>query len=42
MKMKKLLSLYCLYEVNSWVAATFGKTWYPEQVKSSFVYGKDL
>ena len=27
-------SLCCLYEVNSWVAVAFGKTWYPGEVKS--------
>ena len=27
-------SLCCLYKVNSWVAAVFGKTWYPGEVKS--------
>ena len=27
-------SLCCLYEVNSWVAVTFGKTWYRGEVKS--------
>ena len=25
-------SLCCLYEVNSWVAVAFGKTWYPGDV----------
>ena len=28
-------SLCCLYEVNSWVAVAFGKTWYPGDVKST-------
>ena len=27
-------SLCCLYKVNSWVAVTFEKTWYPGEVKS--------
>ena len=27
-------SLCYLYEVNSWVAVTFGKIWYPGEVKS--------
>ena len=25
--------LFYLYEVNSWVAVTFGETWYPGEVK---------
>ena len=31
--MKKLLKVCCLYGVNSWVALTFEKTWYPGEVK---------
>ena len=27
-------SFCCSYEVNSWVAVVFGKTWYSGQVKS--------
>ena len=37
-------SLCCLHEVNGWVAAAYGKKWYPGEVKSigdeEILYGK--
>ena len=33
-EIEEIAKSLCLYEVSSWVAVAFGKTWYPGEVKS--------